>query len=65
MTMLETAEIVPRDITYLEINKIVCLQSHRRTQSAIEEGRFDKELTPIKTTKKYKIRLQEKYLIRK
>ena len=53
MTMLETAEIVAKryNISRDQQDEYAC-ESHRRTQSAIEEGRFDKELTPIKTTKK-------------
>ena len=53
MTMLETAEIVAEryNISRDQQDEYAC-ESHRRTQSAIEEGRFDKELTPIKTTKK-------------
>ena len=53
MTMLETAEIVAKryNISRDQQDEYAC-ESHRRTQSAIEEGRFDKELTPFKTTKK-------------
>ena len=53
MTMLETAEIVANryNVSRDQQDEYAC-ESHRRTQSAIEEGRFDKELTPIKTTKK-------------
>ena len=53
MTMLETAEIVAKryNVSRDQQDEYAC-ESHRRTQSAIEEGRFDKELTPIKTTKK-------------
>ena len=53
MTMLETAEIVAKryNISRDQQDEYAC-ESHRRTQSAIEEGRFDKELAPIKTTKK-------------
>ena len=53
MTMLETAEIVAKryNVSRDQQDEYAC-ESHRRTQLAIEEGRFDKELTPIKTTKK-------------
>ena len=53
MTMLETAEVVADryNVTRDKQDEYAC-ESHRRTQSAIEGGRFDKELVPLKTIKK-------------